>query len=550
MMRTALLRVPPFPNARIVPLAIPCAVACEDHTVDAEEAVVAMRRARVGGTFWGAQPALPTGITILAIPKSAAQFRAMTCAAISAGAIAQTLFWLPRNRRLRTKKRVLIGLCDPWHLFDQVDQVWADAADDHLLLARIAGKSVQGFGAGAYAGSAADWPLLPAVHQALWARCRYSNPFTQAEMTLAEALALLSHWRTLIDSNRTLAAGFGFARWKQQTVAALLWDGSARRFFRKANIAVLAHVPAAARLAIWKSRVPPAFLTHLSSTAQSLVEVEDGFIRSAGLGANCVPPLSIVVDSQGIYFDPSQPSDLENLILKGDFSPALLQRAATLRAIITDQAISKYAVGGAALVRPGGGRQHILVTGQVEDDRSIAAGASAIRTNLGLLQAVRKAAPQAYILYKPHPDVEAGHRIGHIPDADARAFADAIVREQGIAPLLDMVDEVHVMTSLAGFEGLLRGKKVVTYGAPFYAGWGLTEDRGSVPARRAVMRALDELVAATYLLYPRYLDPLTGLPCPAEVLLTRLTQGIRAENKAVVTFRRMQGQFMRLWRRA
>jgi capsular polysaccharide export protein len=33
---------------------------------------------------------------------------------------------------------------------------------------------------------------------------------------------------------------------------------------------------------------------------------------------------------------------------------------------------------------------------------------------------------------------------------------------------------------------------------------------------------LDALVAGALILYPRYRDPVTGLPCPPEVLLGRL----------------------------
>ena len=40
--------------------------------------------------------------------------------------------------------------------------------------------------------------------------------------------------------------------------------------------------------------------------------------------------------------------------------------------------------------------------------------------------------------------------------------------------LLGIVDEVHTLTSLTGFEALLRGIEVHAYGGPFYAGWGLT----------------------------------------------------------------------------
>jgi capsular polysaccharide export protein len=112
-----------------------------------------------------------------------------------------------------------------------------------------------------------------------------------------------------------------------------------------------------------------------------------------------------------------------------------------------------------------------------------------------------------------------------------------------------MVDEVHVMTSLAGFEGLLRGKKVTCYGAPFFAGWGLTEDKGAPPNRRGIPRPLDNLIAATLILYPRYLDPVTGLPCPPEILITRLAEGVRAENGMIITLRRLQGRIVRLWQR-
>ena len=55
-----------------------------------------------------------------------------------------------------------------------------------------------------------------------------------------------------------------------------------------------------------------------------------------------------------------------------------------------------------------------LVVGQVEDDRSIERGTADIKTNLGLLKAVRADHPDAYIIYKPHPDVETGNRNGRI----------------------------------------------------------------------------------------------------------------------------------------
>ena len=75
--------------------------------------------------------------------------------------------------------------------------------------------------------------------------------------------------------------------------------------------------------------------------------------------------------------------------------------------------------------------------------------------------------------------------------------------------LLSEVAEVHTMTSLTGFEALLRGLKVTTYGVPFYAGWGLTTDKATIPARRNQCIDLDSLIYATLIAYPRYFDPVT-----------------------------------------
>jgi capsular polysaccharide export protein len=207
--------------------------------------------------------------------------------------------------------------------------------------------------------------------------------------------------------------------------------------------------------------------------------------------------------------------------------------------------IGTYERGAEMLDRPAGDRRHILVPGQVEDDRAVQAGGCGLTSNLELLKRVREQAPDAYILYKPHPDVLAGHRRGSIAERVCLRFADEIVGELPIGSLLAMVDEVHVNTSLAGFEALLRGKLVTTYGVPFYAGWGLTRDLGPVPSRRSMTRTLDELVAATLLLYPRYLDPVTGLPCPAEIVVARLGACEERDGGLVVGMRRLQGKLMR-----
>nr|MBA2725839.1 hypothetical protein [Actinomycetota bacterium] len=264
------------------------------------------------------------------------------------------------------------------------------------------------------------------------------------------------------------------------------------------------------------------------------------------LGADCVPPLSLVVDCLGIYFDPQQPSELENMLQHGTFSPELIQRARRLRALIVDLGVSKYGVGQGETARKPRRHPCVLVTGQVEDDRSVLCGGGEVTSNLELLRRVRHRAPGAHIMYKPHPDVEAGHRVGAVAAGVALGYADELVGNQSISSLIDLADEVHVNTSLAGFEALMRGKRVTTHGTPFYAGWGLTRDFGTVPARRTARRTLDELVAAVLLQYPRYLDPATGLPCTAETLILRLAEsGLDARPGPLVRLRRLQGS----WRR-
>ncbi|WP_171099927.1 capsular polysaccharide biosynthesis protein [Ruegeria sp. HKCCD7255] len=263
---------------------------------------------------------------------------------------------------------------------------------------------------------------------------------------------------------------------------------------------------------VWASR---------SGEASAVTRVEDGFLRSRGLGAQLVPPLSLVTDNEGIYYDPTRPSQLEHWITKREALRSDQQlRAEALITQLRQFGLSKYNIGQPTPPLPEGHR--ILVPGQVEDDASIRLGTSQVRSNLALLQAVRDANPDAVILYKPHPDVEAGLRDGAV---ETQGLADVILRHTDPADLLQHVNEVWTMTSLLGFEALLREIPVTTLGAPFYAGWGLTTDLGGVPARRGARPTLAGLIHATLIDYPRYLDPVTGMPCPVEVVVERLANG-------------------------
>lgn len=266
---------------------------------------------------------------------------------------------------------------------------------------------------------------------------------------------------------------------------------------------------------------------------EGIVRIEDGFLRSRGLGADLVAPLSLVADDMGIYYDPRRESRLERLILS-PARPGAETRARALQAAVLAGGISKYNLApGAPLhgdLPPG---RRILVPGQVEDDASIRLGAGEVRTNLDLLRRVRTANPDAVILYKPHPDVEAGLRPGALLPAQLAGLADLVATGADPVALINVCDEVWTITSLLGFEALLRGRFVTCLGAPFYSGWGLTRDLGPLPLRRRQAAdghplprpALWRLVHAALVEYPRYRDPATGLPCPPEVAVHRLATG-------------------------
>ena len=306
---------------------------------------------------------------------------------------------------------------------------------------------------------------------------------------------------------------------------------------------------------VWAGRETPALVAACADAKRPLHRLEDGFLRSRGLGAELVPPLSLVVDDLGIYYDPSRESRLDRLIAAAaKMEPKQLLRAEELVARLVALGVTKYNPGGAAPEVPlAGERPLILVPGQVEDDASIILGAGEVRTNAGLLTRARALYPEALILYKPHPDVVAGLRQGAVADDVLAQCADAVLAQGDPAILLAQVDGVVTMTSGLGFEALLRGVPVTCLGAPFYAGWGLTRDLGPVPAHRKARPSLAALAHAALITYPRYFDPISGLPCPPEVALDRLADGAGLRGRpGLRALAKLQGWFAGqswLWRR-
>ncbi len=322
----------------------------------------------------------------------------------------------------------------------------------------------------------------------------------------------------------------GIARWKRKRLAVMLCNAHGPIFANSAASAVRIAKARSGAIACWASRVPAGLEVQAAEAGVPLWWIEDGFIRSAGLGAALVPPGSITLDSRRPYYDASGPSDLEVTLQTRDFSAEEIARAETLLARLRESAVTKYNLAGPLPDLPAG-RRVVLVLGQVEDDRSVLLGGQGLGM-ADLLARARAEEPGALLVYKPHPDVVAGLRSGAL----AAPQADLVLPHADLPRLLDRADAVHTLTSLAGFEALVRGRDVVVHGAPFYAGWGLTQDRAA-PARRTRRRSLAELTAAALIAYPLYADPVSGMPCAVEQLVAALAQAGPAVPRASIAAR-------------
>ncbi|MGI3167982.1 capsular polysaccharide biosynthesis protein [Pseudooceanicola sp. C21-150M6] len=420
-----------------------------------------------------------------------------------------------------------ISLCtdpvDPWTLLENAVAVYC-VTSQMGFEAILAGHRPVVFGQPFYAG----WDLTDDRHPLRFPATRRGRSLTRVQL-FACAMILYPVWyHPCEDRLATFEEALGWLearvrayredRHGWQAAGMRLWKrGVLQQVFGAETRVIFSEDPPEAprRAMVWAGKAP-------EDTAA--VRVEDGFLRSRGLGADLVPPLSLACDDLGIYYDPRSESRLERMIaLRATLRPDQQSRAETLIRALIAMGLTKYNLGGTLPELPPGRR--ILVPGQVEDDASIRFGAGDIRTNEGLLQAARSANPDAVILYKPHPDVLAGLRSGAV--ADPGQWADLTLTDTDTAALLPEVDEVWTMTSLLGFEALIRGRRVTTTGTPFYAGWGLTNDLGRVPARRQARPALTGLVHAALIDYPRYFDPVTRQPCAVETAIRRLSEGPR-----------------------
>ena len=178
------------------------------------------------------------------------------------------------------------------------------------------------------------------------------------------------------------------------------------------------------RIAVWGYR--PTGEKAVARAEQSglpVLRLEDGFIRSLGLGVSGCPPLSMVLETQGMYYDASKPSTLEMLILQREENQPLQDTARQAMQIIVEGDLSKYNQAPACTkAKPECGA--VLVVDQTFGDMAVVYGNAGAEQFEQMLQAAMAENPTSEIWVKIHPDVLLGKKAGYFTQITQLAQQD------------------------------------------------------------------------------------------------------------------------------
>lgn len=315
-------------------------------------------------------------------------------------------------------------------------------------------------------------------------------------------------------TEKPIAIAIGFNDWKFGFIADYLPEFRVAFAPRKLNdyklispIRKLVIKPSTA--VVWGYNESKTLRRYLNYSNIKVWRAEDGFIRSADLGANGATPYSIVFDKSGLYYNPKNPSDIEQILNNYDFTENvdLKQHAESILDLLIKSKISKYNPPNIYRDTSLKLRKRILVVGQVDNDASIRYGNTDGWSMEDMVRLAKYENPNAEILYRPHPEIYKGFQESRFKNINVEYFAKILSPDEHIIDVIERVDHVYTITSLTGLEALLRGRKVTVLGKPFYAGWGLTDDRSVFKLENRIRKLeLWELFAASYLIYPRYLN--------------------------------------------
>ncbi len=256
---------------------------------------------------------------------------------------------------------------------------------------------------------------------------------------------------------------------------------------------------------------------------KNVIFIEDSFLRSINTFADKKASpryqkgISFTLDDLTCHFDSFTPSRVEKILNNTNFIVTEEQRIRARRCIdkIIQSHLTKY--NHQPIYEPQIGRKRapkILVVDQSYGDRSITRSGASDETFKKMLNDAISENPDADIIVKTHPDTicgSGGYYTKIKPHGNVYTQTDAI----NPISLVKYCDKVYVCSTQLGFEALMCDKEVHVYGMPFYAGWGLTQDKQRCP-RRTNKRTLEELFYIFYIVYTHYVNPDANAVCEIE----------------------------------
>ncbi|OEF51348.1 hypothetical protein A1OW_09880 [Enterovibrio norvegicus] len=334
------------------------------------------------------------------------------------------------------------------------------------------------------------------------------------------------------SSDKPIAVMWGFNDWKLGFIADYLPEyrvlfvprkmGQSRAILKLSRAKILN--PNKDVFIVWGFNELYSVKLYSKKTNIKTFRMEDGFIRSADLGSAHTVPYSLVLDKTGFYYDCHQPSDVENLLNNYIGSSSELETAESLLKKFVDSNLSKYNLPSSSTEKITDKiktKKRVLVIGQVDSDQSIKRGNPKNINSEELVKIAREENPSADVIYRPHPDVFLGYQKSRIRKKSIEEYARLVSPNEPFISSLESVDHVYTISSLSGIEAVLRGIKVTTLGAPFYSGWGLTDDRVEISRRNRNLN-LVEFFNIAYILYPKYLGCLNNSSIGLQAALCKI----------------------------
>lgn len=292
----------------------------------------------------------------------------------------------------------------------------------------------------------------------------------------------------------------------------LLWQNRDLQFYAKKKTK-LWDIPIAElqeKNIVIYSYMDPETEAFIDAQKLQVVRMEDGFLHSVTDSPHSIMPYSWVFDREGLYFNGSRPSGLENVLQNLSLNDAQREYAQQMLSLFIESGLTKYNMRYSKTARevlgPKGSRKRIVIFGQIEDDKSILYGLEKRMTNNDLVKLAREENPDAEIFYKPHPYIVSNIRTSdeYSNPEDVKAYATIVYDKIPTPEILEEADHVYVMTSTTGFEAVLRGIRTTVMGASFYSNWGLTDDRQIVD-RRTNRLTVAEIFYGVFMCYPYYM---------------------------------------------